>query len=65
MAVRSSYPGADEALRANLVMQRMVGVSNSSAPAPTSRVVDELVERTKEMELDYRLGRNQRAFARR
>ena len=59
------YPGADEALRADLkTMQRMVRVLKQLSPgADVQGVVDELIERT-EMELDYRLeADNQRAFA--
>ena len=39
VAVKIQYPGADEALRADLkTMQRMIGVcSSSSPPAPTCR----------------------------
>src|ERR1700744_4049684 len=65
VAVKIQYPGADEALRADLkTMQRMVGVVKQLAPgADVQGVVDELIERT-EMELDYRLeADNQRAFA--
>jgi predicted unusual protein kinase regulating ubiquinone biosynthesis (AarF/ABC1/UbiB family) len=65
VAVKIQYPGADEALRADLkTMQRMVGVFKQLAPgADIQGVVDELIERT-EMELDYRLeADNQRAFA--
>nr|WP_156746242.1 AarF/UbiB family protein [Mycobacterium sp. 1423905.2] len=65
VAVKIQYPGADEALRADLkTMQRMVGVLKQLSPgADVQGVVDELVERT-EMELDYRLeADNQRAFA--
>jgi predicted unusual protein kinase regulating ubiquinone biosynthesis (AarF/ABC1/UbiB family) len=65
VAVKIQYPGADEALRADLkTMQRMVGVVKQLAPgADVKGVVDELIERT-EMELDYRLeANNQRAFA--
>src|ERR1700741_3844179 len=63
VAVKIQYPGADEALRADLkTMQRMVGVVKQLAPgADVQGVVDELIERT-EMELDYRLeAENQRA----
>ncbi|PRC55959.1 ABC transporter ATP-binding protein, partial [Mycobacterium sp. ITM-2017-0098] len=59
------YPGADEALRADLkTMQRMVSVLKQLSPgADVQGVVNELIERT-EMELDYRLeADNQRAFA--
>jgi predicted unusual protein kinase regulating ubiquinone biosynthesis (AarF/ABC1/UbiB family) len=65
VAVKIQYPGADEALRADLkTMQRMVGVVKQLSPgADVQGVVDELIERT-EMELDYRLeANNQRAFA--
>ena len=65
VAVKIQYPGADEALRADLkTMQRMVGVLKQLAPgADVQGVVDELIERT-EMELDYRLeADNQRTFA--
>lgn len=55
VAVKIQYPGADEALRADLkTMQRLVGVFKQLAPgADIQGVVDELIERT-EMELDYR-----------
>src|SRR6201987_376792 len=62
---KTQYPGADEALRADLkTMQRIVGVVKQLAPgADVQGVVDELIQRT-EMELDYRLeADNQRAFA--
>jgi predicted unusual protein kinase regulating ubiquinone biosynthesis (AarF/ABC1/UbiB family) len=65
VAVKIQYPGADEALRADLkTMQRMVKVLKQLSPgADVQGVVDELIERT-EMELDYRLeADNQRAFA--
>ena len=65
VAVKIQYPGADEALRADLkTMQRMVGMFRQLSPgADIQGVVDELIERT-EMELDYRLeADNQRAFA--
>jgi predicted unusual protein kinase regulating ubiquinone biosynthesis (AarF/ABC1/UbiB family) len=65
VAVKIQYPGADEALRADLkTMQRLVSVFRQMAPgADVQGVVDELIERT-EMELDYRLeADNQRAFA--
>ena len=65
VAVKIQYPGADEALRADLkTMQRMVGMVKQLSPgADVEGVVDELIERT-EMELDYRLeADNQRAFA--
>src|ERR1700754_5104656 len=65
VAVKIQYPGADEALRADLkTMQRMVSVFKQLSPgADVQGIVDELIERT-EMELDYRLeADNQRAFA--
>jgi predicted unusual protein kinase regulating ubiquinone biosynthesis (AarF/ABC1/UbiB family) len=65
VAVKIQYPGADEALRADLkTMQRLVSVFKQLSPgADIQGVVDELIERT-EMELDYRLeADNQRAFA--
>jgi len=65
VAVKIQYPGADEALRADLkTMKRLVGIFKQLAPgADVKGVVDELIERT-EMELDYRLeADNQRAFA--
>src|SRR6201987_1319217 len=65
VAVKIQYPGADEALRADLkTMQRMAGVLKQPAPgADVQGIVEELIERT-EMELDYRLeADNQRAFA--
>jgi predicted unusual protein kinase regulating ubiquinone biosynthesis (AarF/ABC1/UbiB family) len=65
VAVKIQYPGADEALRADLkTMQRMVSVLKQLSPgADVQGVVDELVQRT-EMELDYRLeADNQRIFA--
>lgn len=65
VAVKIQYPGADEALRADLkTMQRLVGVFKQLTPgADVQGIVDELVART-EMELDYRLeAENQRTFA--
>lgn len=65
VAVKIQYPGADEALRADLkTMRRMVGVLKQLSPgANIQGAIDELIERT-EMELDYRLeADNQRAFA--
>ena len=65
VAVKIQYPGADEALRADLkTMKRLVGVVKQLAPGvDVQGIVDELIERT-EMELDYRLeADNQRAFA--
>ena len=64
VAIKIQYPGADEALRADLkTMQRMVGLLKQLSPgADVQGIVDELVERT-EMELDYRLeAENQRMF---
>jgi predicted unusual protein kinase regulating ubiquinone biosynthesis (AarF/ABC1/UbiB family) len=65
VAVKIQYPGADEALRADLkTMKRLIGVVKQLSPgADVDSVVNELIERT-EMELDYRLeADNQRAFA--
>ena len=65
VAVKIQYPGADEALRADLkTMQRLVGMLKQLSPgADVQGIVDEMIERT-EMELDYRLeADNQRAFA--
>ena len=65
VAVKIQYPGADEALRADLkTMRRLTSMLKQLAPgADVQAVVDELIERT-EMELDYRLeADNQRAFA--
>jgi predicted unusual protein kinase regulating ubiquinone biosynthesis (AarF/ABC1/UbiB family) len=65
VAVKIQYPGADEALRADLkTMRRLTSMLKQLAPgADVQSVVDELIERT-EMELDYRLeANNQRAFA--
>jgi predicted unusual protein kinase regulating ubiquinone biosynthesis (AarF/ABC1/UbiB family) len=65
VAVKIQYPGADEALRADLkTMRRLVSVFKQLAPGvDVEGIVDELIERT-EMELDYRLeADNQRAFA--
>ncbi|MEB3062133.1 macrolide-binding ATPase MABP-1 [[Mycobacterium] zoologicum] len=65
VAVKIQYPGADEALRADLkTIRRLTGVFKQLAPGvDVQGVVDELIERT-EMELDYRLeADNQRIFA--
>src|SRR5689334_16413992 len=65
VAVKIQYPGADEALRADLkTIQRLVRVFKQLAPgADVEGVVDELIQRAEE-ELDYRLeADNQRAFA--
>ncbi|ORA77701.1 ABC transporter ATP-binding protein [Mycolicibacter kumamotonensis] len=65
VAVKIQYPGADEALRADLkTLRRLTGILKPLAPgADVQGVVDELIERA-DMELDYRLeADNQRAFA--
>jgi predicted unusual protein kinase regulating ubiquinone biosynthesis (AarF/ABC1/UbiB family) len=65
VAVKIQYPGADEALRADLkTLRRLTGVLKPLAPgADIQGIVDELIERA-DMELDYRLeADNQRAFA--
>jgi predicted unusual protein kinase regulating ubiquinone biosynthesis (AarF/ABC1/UbiB family) len=65
VAVKIQYPGADEALRADLkTIRRLTGIFKQLAPGiDVQGVVDELIERT-EMELDYRLeADNQRIFA--
>jgi predicted unusual protein kinase regulating ubiquinone biosynthesis (AarF/ABC1/UbiB family) len=65
VAVKIQYPGADEALRADLkTLRRLAGVLKPLSPgADVQGVVDELIART-EMELDYRLeADNHRAFA--
>lgn len=65
VAVKIQYPGADEALRADLkTIRRLTGVFKQLAPGVDVKgVIDELIERT-EMELDYRLeADNQRIFA--
>lgn len=65
VAVKIQYPGADEALRADLkTIRRLTGVFKQLAPGvDVQGIVDELIERT-EMELDYRLeADNQRIFA--
>lgn len=65
VAVKIQYPGADEALRADLkTMRRLVSVFKQLAPgADIQGVVDELLERI-ESELDYRMeAKHQRAFA--
>jgi predicted unusual protein kinase regulating ubiquinone biosynthesis (AarF/ABC1/UbiB family) len=66
VAVKIQYPGADDALRADLkTLRRMAGLLKQLASgADVQGVVDELLERI-EMELDYRLeADHQRAFAR-
>src|SRR6202011_2393412 len=62
VAVKIQYPGADEALRADLkTMRRMVGVVKQLAPGvDVEGIVDELISRT-EMELDYRLEAEHKA----
>src|ERR1700743_2604981 len=65
VAVKIQYPGADEALRADLkTLRRMVGVVKQLAPGvDVEGIVDELIERTA-LELDYRLeAEHQRACA--
>lgn len=65
VAVKIQYPGADEALRADLkTLRRLTGVLKPLAPgADVQGIVDELIDRA-DMELDYRLeADNQRAFA--
>ncbi|MGB3285677.1 MULTISPECIES: ABC1 kinase family protein [Mycobacteriaceae] len=65
VAVKIQYPGADEALRADLkTIRRLTGIFKQLAPGVDVKgVIDELIERT-EMELDYRLeADNQRVFA--
>ena len=65
VAVKIQYPGADEALRADLkTMKRLISVFKQLSPgADIQGVVDELIDRI-ESELDYRLeADNQRAFA--
>jgi len=66
VAVKVQYPGADEALRADLrTLQRFAGLFGTVMPGTDVRpVLDELTARTEE-ELDYRIeADNQRAFAR-
>jgi len=65
VAVKIQYPGADEALRADLkTLRRLTGILKPLAPgADVQGVVDELIDRA-DMELDYRLeADNQRVFA--
>ncbi len=65
VAVKVQYPGADEALRADLkTLGRFAGLMAQLAPgADVKAVLAELTERTEE-ELDYRIeADNQRAFA--
>lgn len=65
VAVKVQYPGADEALRADLkTLKRMAGLFSSVLPGADVRpVLEEFSARTEE-ELDYRIeANNQRAFA--
>ncbi|WP_194836158.1 AarF/ABC1/UbiB kinase family protein [Nocardia sp. XZ_19_369] len=65
VAVKVQYPGADEALRADLkTLNRMTGLLASVIPgADVKPILAEITERTEE-ELDYRNeAANQRAFA--
>lgn len=65
VAVKIQYPGADDALRADLkLIQRMTPLAKQIAPkADIDRLVAEIVDRT-DAELDYRQeANNQRAFA--
>ncbi len=65
VAVKVQYPGADEALRADLkTLNRMTGMIGSVIPgADVKPILAEITERTEE-ELDYRTeAANQRAFA--
>ncbi|MEU5843402.1 AarF/UbiB family protein [Rhodococcus sp. NPDC047139] len=65
VAVKVQYPGADEALRADLrTLSRFAGLFATMMPGADVRaLLDELSARTEE-ELDYRIeAENQRAFA--
>ena len=65
VAVKVQYPGADEALRADLkTLGRFAGLFGSVMPGVDVRpVIEEFTARTEE-ELDYRIeANNQRAFA--
>ncbi len=65
VAVKVQYPGADDALRADLkTLSRMTGLISSVIPgADVKPILAEITERTEE-ELDYRNeAANQRAFA--
>lgn len=65
VAVKVQYPGADEALRADLkTLSRMTGLLSSVIPgADVKPLLAEITERTEE-ELDYRIeAANQRRFA--
>ncbi|NLG56015.1 MAG: AarF/ABC1/UbiB kinase family protein, partial [Rhodococcus sp.] len=66
VAVKVQYPGADEALRADLkTLARFAGAFGSMMPGvEVGPIIDEFRERTEE-ELDYRIeAENQRAFSR-
>lgn len=65
VAVKIQYPGADDALRADLkTMKRMASIMSPLMPgADVKSLVQELIDRT-DAELDYRSeARNQKAFA--
>ncbi|MEU4455616.1 AarF/UbiB family protein [Nocardioides sp. NPDC023903] len=65
VAVKVQYPGADDALRADLkTLSRMTGLLSSVIPgADVKPLLAEITERTEE-ELDYRIeAANQRRFA--
>lgn len=65
VAVKVQYPGADEALRADLkTLNRMAGMMGAIIPgADVKPILAEISERTEE-ELDYRIeGGHQRQFA--
>lgn len=65
VAVKVQYPGADQAVRADLKTLRMLTtLFKQVVPgADVKGIIDELIERTED-ELDYRLeATNQRAFA--
>ncbi|HEY1226552.1 MAG TPA: AarF/UbiB family protein, partial [Ramlibacter sp.] len=65
VAVKVQYPGADEALRADLkTLKRMAGLFSTLAPgADVKAMLTEISARTEE-ELDYRTeAQNQRTFA--
>ncbi|MFT3714378.1 MAG: AarF/UbiB family protein [Gordonia sp. (in: high G+C Gram-positive bacteria)] len=65
VAVKVQYPGADEALKADLkTLRRMSGLIQKLSPGTDAKaMIDELIERTED-ELDYTAeADNQRAFA--
>ncbi|MDH6242928.1 putative unusual protein kinase regulating ubiquinone biosynthesis (AarF/ABC1/UbiB family) [Mycobacterium sp. OTB74] len=65
VAVKVQYPGADEAVRADLKTLRLLtSLFKQVVPgADVKSIIDELIERTEE-ELDYRIeAANQRTFA--